>query len=204
MPAFERHSWNIPCRSIRRILAFCAFRLSPPQLADLASKRRRKVLKEAPMLEPAIRDVAIKELVRHCDERGFFLELVRRNDGFFAEGFGQWSMSRMHPGVVKAWHYHMRQVDWWFVPRGNLKAVLHDRRDDSETKGVTQEFLMGDAYAPYVLRIPPGVLHGCKVIGGETDLMYVASAIYDGSDEFRVPHDDPAIGYDWLKGAEIK
>jgi dTDP-4-dehydrorhamnose 3,5-epimerase-like enzyme len=32
----------------------------------------------------------------------------------------------------------------------------------------------------------------------------MTSKIYNPSDELRVPHDDPKIGYDWLKRAEIK
>jgi dTDP-4-dehydrorhamnose 3,5-epimerase len=155
-------------------------------------------------MEMKIRDVAVKTLVRHQDERGFFQEIIRASDAFFGEGFAQWSLSRMHPGVIKAWHYHQKQVDWWFVPKGNLKAVLYDRRPESPTFGVTQEFLMGEAYEPFVLRIPPGVLHGCRVIGEETELFYITSEEYDGSDEFRVDHDDPEIGYDWTEPPPVR
>jgi len=109
----------------------------------------------------------------------------------------------MHPGVIKAWHYHKNQVDWWFVSRGNLKAVLHDLREGSPTRGMTQEFLMGEDYAPIVLRIPTGVLHGCKVIGAVTELSYITSRTYDPADEFRLTHDDAGVGYDWHKGHEI-
>jgi dTDP-4-dehydrorhamnose 3,5-epimerase-like enzyme len=34
--------------------------------------------------------------------------------------------------------------------------------------------------------------------------MYVTSHIYNPQDELRISHDDPAIGFDWLKGPEIK
>jgi dTDP-4-dehydrorhamnose 3,5-epimerase len=160
-------------------------------------------LERTSILDILIDGVAIKELVRHRDERGYFQEIIRVSDDFFGEGFGQWSMSRMHPGVIKAWHYHKKQVDWWFVSRGNVKAVLHDLREGSPTRGVTQEFLMGEDYAPIVLRIPTGVLHGCKVIGAVTELSYITSLTYDPADEFRLAHDDPGVGYDWYKGHEI-
>jgi dTDP-4-dehydrorhamnose 3,5-epimerase len=55
-----------------------------------------------------------------------------------------------------------------------------------------------------VLRIPPGVAHGCKAIGGVTHLIYVTSMIYDKGEEGRVAHDDAGIGYDWEKGPAIK
>ncbi|MBI2060500.1 MAG: dTDP-4-dehydrorhamnose 3,5-epimerase family protein [Nitrospirae bacterium] len=151
-----------------------------------------------------IEGVAVKELVTHADERGFFREMIRVTDDFFREGFGQWSVSQMHTGVIKAWHIHRKQVDWWYVGAGVLKVALHDRRESSPTHGRTMELLMGDGHPPRVVRIPPGVAHGCKCIGGPALLYYITSRAYDPADEGRIPHDDPSIGYDWLKGPAIK
>lgn len=154
------------------------------------------------MMESAIRDVTFKALTTHRDERGFFRELVRSTDSFF-DSFGQWSHSIMYPGVIKAWHYHGKQTDWWYVSHGVLKVALHDLREDSPTFRVTQDFLMGDDQDPLVVAIPPGVAHGCKVLSGPAGLFYVTSAVYDPEDEGRLPHDDPIIGYDWLAAAPI-
>ncbi len=151
-----------------------------------------------------IEGVIIKELVTHGDERGFFREIVRSTDDFFTEGFGQWSHSMMFPGVAKAWHIHHKQVDWWYVPIGALKVVLHDARPDSPTYRQTMELFLGENVPAKVLRIPPGVAHGCKCISGPAHLFYVTSRVYDPEDEGRIPYDDPAIGYDWLRGPEIK
>lgn len=147
--------------------------------------------------------VELKELVTHPDERGFFREVIRVSDGFFGEGFGQLSHSCMHPGVIKAWHIHPTQVDWWYVPVGSLKVVLHDLRKGSPTRGITQELLMGPNYGQKVLKIPPGVAHGCKVLGESAHLFYVTSTTYDPEEEGRISHDDPDIGYDWLAPVEI-
>lgn len=151
-----------------------------------------------------IEGVVLKDLVTHCDERGFFREIIRVTDGFFAEGFGQWSHSLMYTDVAKAWHIHKVQVDWWYVATGVLKVALHDRREDSPTYRETMEFLMGDNQPARVLRVPPGVAHGCKAIGATVNLFYVTSHVYDPAEEGRIPHDDPTIGYDWLKGPTIK
>ena len=145
-----------------------------------------------------------KELVTHPDERGFFREVIRFTDEFFLEGFGQWSHSLMYAGVAKAWHIHKVQVDWWYVPSGVLKVALHDTRPESPTRGETMELFMGDNQPPTVLRIPPGVAHGCKCVCGPAHLFYVTSKIYDPSDEGRIPYNDPSIGYDWEKGPAIK
>ena len=150
-----------------------------------------------------INGVVVKELATHTDDRGFFREIIRVNDDFFTEGFGQWSHSLMYAGVIKAWHIHTVQVDWWYVAGGVLKVVLHDTRRDSSTYRKTMEILMGDGQPARVVRVPPGVAHGCKAVSGPVNLFYVTSRIYDPKDEGRIPYDDPAIGYDWLKGPAI-
>ncbi|MSM40313.1 MAG: hypothetical protein GJT30_11905 [Geobacter sp.] len=143
--------------------------------------------------------VMAKALVTHTDERGFFREIIRVTDDFFAEGFGQWSHSLMYQGVAKAWHIHQSQVDWWYVAGGVLKVALHDMREGSTSQGQTMELLMGDNQPAQVLRIPPGVAHGCRCLCGPAHLFYVTSTTYDPKEEGRVPHDDPAIGYDWQR-----
>jgi len=151
-----------------------------------------------------IQGVSIKELKTFPDERGFFREIIRVTDDFFAEGFGQFSHSLMFPGVAKAWHVHKTQIDWWYVPVGNLRLAMYDLRQDSPTRGELQEVLMGENYPAKAVKIPAGVAHGCKVLAGVTHLFYITSKVYDPDEEGRIPHDDPGIGYDWLKGPEIK
>jgi len=91
------------------------------------------------------------------------------------------------------------------VPLGNLKVVLFDRRPDSPTHGEMQTYFLGDNFAAKVIKIPAGVAHGCKALGGGvTHLFYVTSKTYDPAEEGRLPHDDKSIGYDWTAGPEIK
>ena len=151
-----------------------------------------------------IEGVEIKDLVTHPDERGFFRELIRESDPFFGEGFGQLSHSLMHPGSAKAWHIHKTLVDWWYVPVGVLKVALYDMRPGSPTRGTLQELFMGGEHGYAVLKIPPGVAHGCKAISDTAHLIYVTSNVYNPDEEGRIPHDDPEIGYDWTVGPAIK
>ncbi|HAJ27404.1 MAG TPA: hypothetical protein DCG53_09215 [Syntrophus sp. (in: bacteria)] len=151
-----------------------------------------------------IEGVIFKKLVTHTDERGFFREIIRHTDDFFAAGFGQWSHSLMYAGVTKAWHIHKTQIDWWYIVCGVLKTALHDARKGSPTYGKTMAFFMGDHQPATAVMIPPGVAHGCKCIQGPAHLLYITSQIYNPDEEGRIPHDDPAIGYDWLKGPDIQ
>ena len=150
-----------------------------------------------------IEGVAFKDLVTHTDERGFFREIIRSTDDIFADGFGQWSHSVMFDGVIKAWHFHNAQTDWWYVVSGVLRVGLCDMRPASPTLKATMDFLMGDLQPPRVLRIPPGVAHGCKTVQGPVNLLYLTSRVYDPDDEIRLPYDDPEIDFDWLRGPPI-
>lgn len=151
-----------------------------------------------------INGVMVKPLVRHADERGYFEEVIRVTDDFFKEGFGQLSHSLMHPGVIKAWHVHKTQIDWWYVVKGDLKVVLYDKRENSPTLKTLNEFYIGQNHDNIVIKIPPGVLHGCKVMGDGAELVYTTSGVYNQDEEGRVEHNDPEIGYDWLKSPPIK
>ena len=144
-----------------------------------------------------IEGVELKELTTHRDERGFFREIARDTEEIVTEGWAQLSHSLMHPGVAKAWHVHPNQIDWWYVPVGDLKVALYDTRDGSSTKGQLDELFLGEHYDAQLLKIPAGVAHGCRVIGGLTHLIYMTSKTYDPDEEGRIPHDDPDIGYDW-------
>lgn len=152
-----------------------------------------------------IEGIIIQPLIRHADDRGYFQEIICVNDHFFGEGFGQLSHSKMYPGVVKAWHIHKTQVDWWYVPFGRLRVALHDLREGSPTQGVTQELQLGDDLTPAVLKIPAGVAHGCRVISNTpAHLFYITSHIYDPKEEGRLAYNDPRIGYDWLSSPPIR
>jgi dTDP-4-dehydrorhamnose 3,5-epimerase len=148
--------------------------------------------------------VMIIDLVRHPDERGFFEEIIRATDPCFSEGFGQVSHSYMHRGVVKAWHVHKTQFDWWYVVRGVIKVALYDTRGQSDTHKELNECTIGSPEGKNkIIKIPPGVAHGLKVLEGPADLVYVTSRIYSKDEEGRIPYDNADIGYDWIQGMPI-
>ena len=145
-----------------------------------------------------IQGVEVKKLVRHPDDRGFFMEILRDDDELLKR-FGQASLSKSYPGVIKAFHYHKRQDDIWIFPVGNAQVVLHDMREDSPTKGATNVFYLGEDN-PQIVVIPVGVAHGYRVLGNTPAvIVYFTTESYDpkNPDEYRVAWDDPSIGFDW-------
>jgi dTDP-4-dehydrorhamnose 3,5-epimerase len=60
------------------------------------------------------------------------------------------------------------------------------------------DFYMGDLQPAKVIKIPPGIAHGCKTIQGPVNLFYFISHVYNPADEIRLPYDDPQIDFDWM------
>lgn len=147
-------------------------------------------------LSSLIEGVMIKDLSRHPDERGFFEEIIRVTDPIFKEGFGQLSSSFMHEGVIKAWHVHKTQIDWWFVFQGTLQVALFDQRTDSKTYGSLVYFEWNEK-EDVVLKIPPQVAHGLKVVHKDAILVYITSKTYNPEEEGRLEPNDPKLSFNW-------
>ncbi len=134
------------------------------------------------------------------DERGRLGEIFRADDPWF-ENFGQVYFTTTYPGVVKAWHYHKKQTDCFYVIKGIVKIALYDQRKDSPTYGTVNQLYLGE-HCPGLLRIPPGVLHGWMAVGQtEAYIVNIASETYnyDDPDEYRThPHEND-IPYEWAQ-----
>jgi len=134
------------------------------------------------------------------DERGRLGEIMRADDAWF-EKFGQVYFTTTYPGVVKAWHYHRKQTDHFYVVKGTVKIALYDGRENSSTKGTVNEVYLGE-HCPGLLRIPAGVQHGWMCVGqSQAYIVNIVSEMYDydNPDEFRTDPHDNDIPYDWAR-----
>ncbi len=134
------------------------------------------------------------------DERGRLGEIMRADDPWFKK-FGQVYFTTTYPGVVKAWHYHKKQTDHFYVIRGTVKIALYDQRKDSPTCGIVNEIYLGE-HCPGMLKIPPGVMHGWMCVGQtEAYILNIPSEMYNytNPDEFRTEPHDKSIPYDWTR-----
>jgi len=135
-----------------------------------------------------------------ADQRGRLGEIMRADDNWF-EKFGQVYFTTTYPGVVKAWHYHKKQTDHFYVIKGTIKIALYDDRKESATYGTVNEVYLGE-HCPGLLRIPPGVQHGWMCVGQtEAYIVNTVSEMYNYADpdEFRTPPHDNHIPYDWAR-----
>lgn len=131
-----------------------------------------------------------------ADERGHFLETFRKD--WFPErnwDIVQTNCSFSRAFVLRGLHYHLRQVDYWFVPQGTIRVALADLRRSSPNRGASQTIEIGDDN-PLGIFIPAGIAHGFVAVTPAT-LTYLVDNYYDGSDEHGVAWDDPELGIDW-------
>jgi dTDP-4-dehydrorhamnose 3,5-epimerase len=160
--------------------------------------------------EATIEGVELAPLQRFVDDRGFFMEVFRRD----ATQRGSEALPAFFSGVelaqlnyslvtigdhIKGMHYHLGQSDIWFCPPPfKVKVVLYDIRKHSPTSGQTQVVVLGDGKDALV-KIPPGVAHGYKPLTVPCGLFYLVTKCFDiaAPDEHRVPWDHPAVRDLW-------
>ena len=149
---------------------------------------------------PIIAGIYVVEPRLFGDERGVFVETYRRE--WFPQGreMVQANRSDRRQGCVVGLHYHLHQADYWYVPSGRARVVLHDLREGSPTDGNTLVLDLGeeaDGTNPHRgVFIPPGVAHGFAALTDMT-MTYLVDGYYNPADELGVAWDDPAVDADW-------
>jgi len=160
----------------------------------------------------AIDGVMVKTFIRYADPRGYFVEQLKRGDlddkgNLFIpeQPFAQMSRSVAYarggnpPELVKAFHWHSRQWDYWDVISGVARVVLVDCREESPASGNIRGLMIGED-SPRRVAIPPFVAHGYQVVSlRDVVLNYYVTEPYDpkNPDEGRIAWNDPRIGFDW-------
>ena len=155
--------------------------------------------------------IKINPLKRHFDERGSFTELMRKDWKEILEEneFVQANLSVSYPGIIRAWHRHLRgQVDYFICINGAIKICAYD----DETRELDEIISRGDDMK--IVRVPGHYWHGFKVIGDKPAwVLYFVNRLYDyetpdeerrpWNDQTIVPRsingttDDPRIGKPW-------
>src|SRR6185437_10038268 len=129
-----------------------------------------------------IAGVAVKPFPVWPDDRGYFLEVARLGQNLVADfpaASTQVSAALNYPGIIKAFHYHKFQTDFWVPAAGLLQVTLVDLRLEASTYGVKNTLYVG-SLRPWQILIPPGVAHGYKVIGEQPwVLVYITNRTYD-------------------------
>lgn len=116
--------------------------------------------------------VEIKKLKKYTDERGWLMEVFRKDEirGEYLPAMSYVSLTR--PGVARGPHEHKDQADYFcFVGPSDFKVYLWDNRKDSPTYKNMMTVVAGES-DPMVIIVPRKVVHGYKNVG-ETDGMVI-------------------------------
>ncbi|OYT73187.1 MAG: dTDP-4-dehydrorhamnose 3,5-epimerase [Chloracidobacterium sp. CP2_5A] len=135
------------------------------------------------------------------DDRGFFLESYHAAK-FAAAGldvtFVQDNHSKSARGTLRGLHAQHRRPQGKLVRvvAGEIFDVVADIRLDSPTfgrwLGVT---LSAENFRQ--LYVPPGFVHGFRVVSAAAEVLYKCTTLYDPTDEIGVIWNDPELGIDW-------
>jgi len=149
---------------------------------------------------PTIAGVFVVDPALHGDDRGVFVETYRRAWVPGAREMIQSNRADRQRDCVVGLHYHLHQADYWYVPFGRARVVLHDLREGSPTAGATLTLDLGaredGSHDHRGVFIPPGVAHGFAALTDMT-ITYLVDGYYNPNDELGVAWDDPEIGADW-------
>lgn len=133
------------------------------------------------------------------DDRGFFRETLRRTEleAVLGNSFNikQMNHARSTKDTLRGIH-----VAPWnklvYVTSGKVQAVVVDLREDSDTFGQYESFILGDDNKSSIF-IPKGVGNSYLVLSDVADYTYLTDEEWAPNKEFGIMWNDPTIGVKW-------
>jgi dTDP-4-dehydrorhamnose 3,5-epimerase len=161
---------------------------------DVSSNVSRELSLQEYKPGKSIGGVRLIDFDLHTDDGGDFHEIARLKNGVVTglEAFElrQINRSRFNPGLIKAFHLHMKQDEIWVVhPLDRLLVGLLDVREASSTEGTQMRLVLGGGKSR-MLYVPLGVAHGGMVLDQRpVDVIYLTNQNFSPSDpdEWRLP-----------------
>ena len=117
----------------------------------------------------AIEGVILTPLKQIHHPKGDVFHAMKKNDVGFS-GFGEAYFSTIHYQDVKPWKKHFEMTLNFVVPVGNIRFVIYDDRESSNTNGFFFDVILGvDNYQR--ITIPPNVWVAFSGIGKDYNLL---------------------------------
>jgi dTDP-4-dehydrorhamnose 3,5-epimerase len=148
-----------------------------------------------------LRDLVVLHHQTAEDERGFFMEVVKR-DVFAAHGlpmdFPQVNLSRSRRGVLRGLHFQWDppQAKLMRVVRGEAFLMAVDIRKGSPTLGKWHGLRASEQDRVQVYA-PPGFARGFYALSEWVDVQYLVTGLWNPKAEGGIRWNDPALGIAW-------
>lgn len=164
---------------------------------DLLDSYKGKIYTQKYKEEERIDGVKVMDLHIYVGEDGSFSEIARLSDkgeliaipDFHIK---QINRSDLDPHCIKAWHFHFKQDEVWYINSDSKLLVgLLDIRKNSSTAGKSRRIVLGDGKT-HLLFIPKGVAHGSRnLLNTQSVMWYFVNEYFDKNqpDEQRLPWD---------------
>jgi dTDP-4-dehydrorhamnose 3,5-epimerase len=121
----------------------------------------------------------VTKLDKFLDARGWSLNDIYKKFRISAADQGNYQVnySVLYPGIIKAWHRHARQDDYFCVLHGTAQVGVYNPKT-----GEASKLFIGDQN-PAVVHIQAGEWHGLTAVGPQpVGLLYLVSNQYDPDD----------------------
>lgn len=102
----------------------------------------------------------IKKLKPHTDRRGWFVEVLKRNQ--INEEVQQISVASLKPGAIRGNHYHLKRVEWFFVFGDKAQFYVEN------TKTHKKRSFKLSLKNPKVIVVFPNTAHAVKNLSKKT------------------------------------
>ena len=146
-----------------------------------------------------IEGVVVREVLNVPKPAGRLTEIFRRDWFSSEEPVDQVFVNVLEPRSISGWHAHAFAKDRLFAISGLFTIALFDAREESATRGVLNVFRFGEV-RPALVIVPPRVWHGVQNISSAPAMLLNLTDIaydYTNPDHWRIPHDSPAVPFDW-------
>ena len=153
------------------------------KLGNGMANEHTMILVEKPIdyVDGPIEGVEVRPLKRHCDQRGWLVELYREDELAEQNHPVMAYVSETLPGAVRGPHEHVGQADYFaFVGPGDFRLYMWDARPDSPTFACRFSLLAGES-RPQAVNVPPGVVHAYENISDKPGWVFNApNRLYAG------------------------
>jgi len=123
----------------------------------------------------------LKKLRPHIDQRGWFVEVLKRNQ--INNDIQQISVASLKTGAIRGNHYHLKRVEWFFVFGGEAQFYVENIKT---RKGHSFKFSSED---PKVVVVFPNTAHAVKNLSKKTIyLLEIQNDIYNPKNPDKYPY----------------
>lgn len=160
----------------------------------------------SPIKKTSIPGLLVIQRPTNSDERGFFRESARIKEIEEAAGIpfkvAQMNHARSTKNTLRGIH-----VAPWnkliYVPDGKVQAIIVDLREDSETFGKYESFIIGDENRSSIF-VPHGCGNSYLVLSEEADYTYLTDQEFAPNMEKSIIWNDPTLNISWqLEGQPV-